>query len=248
LPGYIQETALIDSLLVLARYEDGTLALHSWHGRVPSSFSPGTLPDLNRTIGRVLDPTANPLGHLVYVPNRIAQMVDAGFGLEALALLNSYIEYFVRVGLQSAVGHINVAVAKLDDLNLSRLLELLERLATRGFEQALSLPQFLEFLQVADEVRKFRNSYTHQLELPDNELWQTTNVDRRIVRLTSLFTDPFWRDTRFGLIGNLFHARSETRAFLIDELVPRSPISKLLRLLPFWLRKLLTVHKIGRTS
>jgi hypothetical protein len=223
LPGYIQETSLLDSILLVARLQDGSQRLQSWHGRVPSTFSADQLPSLDRTIRTIFDAQQNPTGHLTYVPNRISQMVQSGFGMEALSLLNSYIEFWIRESLSTAVAEDSEAVARVESLQQSQLLELMQKLGASGVSPSLSLPQFIEFLCLAEDVRRLRNNYTHRLELPDKALWQTTDVERQVVEITEKFTDPFWRDTRFGLISDLWRVDPGTRQFLIAQLRPTAP-------------------------
>jgi hypothetical protein len=106
-PGWLREDGLSRNALLIARGEDGAARLCGIGNRPGTLRLEGHWSDYGVMVQEVLKPERNPHGHRRYVTQRIRQMVEAGFAIEAVALLNTYIELCLRessvVGFRDAV-------------------------------------------------------------------------------------------------------------------------------------------------
>ena len=214
-PGHIREDILHQRCVILGRRIDGRL---QWRGGgigPPRSFSlSGPWPDHGAAIQEALDPEANPLGHRKHIPTRVRQMADAGFGMEAIALLNAFLEVFVREALNAAVFPNVSAMKAVNRIGHRTRLEILRKLHKADIEQRFNNQTFGQTLALAKEIHERRNDYLHNLALPNQENWLSADGDREIMRLIRAFTDASEQMHRFALLGTLWHLKEPTQKFI----------------------------------
>jgi hypothetical protein len=216
-PGYVWEDVLARHALIIARGRGGENHVcgigNSGGARLNLQ---GTWPDGAATL-EITNPETYPGGHRRQVLWRIRQMTEAGFGVEALALLSSYFEVTLREALILAVGYPkeNVELATIiSRLGHRRRLDLLERLIEAELDQVLSFPNIASLVPMVRQIYGHRNDYLHDLELPQGEAWLSIETERQIEEWITLFTEygtpPSWS----VILLRLYHSNGDVRQFL----------------------------------
>jgi hypothetical protein len=217
-PGYVKRDALYRHGIILGRLANGGVR---WQGGGPTwsqSFAlSGIWPDHGAAIREVLYPEENPLGHRRHIPRRVRQMADAGFTMEAIALLSAFIEVFVRDALIAAVFPDREAIRATVKIGHRARLDVLRKL--NSTDAGFSHPIFSQTLTLAFEIYKHRNEYLHDLALPSQEAWLSADKEKEIERLISAFAEPWEQTHRFGFITNLWHANAGTKEFLVSAIL-----------------------------
>jgi hypothetical protein len=144
-------------------------------------------------------------------------MTQAGFGVEALALLNSYFEVTLREALSFATGDPkeNQELSTIiSTLGHQRRLDLLQRLIQAKLDQVLSLPDVASLVPVVSQIYGHRNDYLHDLELAQGEAWLSIENERQIGEWITLFTEygtpPSWST----ILRRLCNANSQVCEFI----------------------------------
>jgi hypothetical protein len=217
-PGHIRSDVLGKHGLILARLADGRIVVSSGSlGPAGTLSLSGTWPAQGSAIQEVLHPETHPLGHRRHIPQRVRQLVDAGFGVEAIALLSAFLEVLIREVLSAAAHPDAEAMSIAQRIGHRQRLEVLGDLARAKIGAPYDHPNFAETVSLAREVHQRRNDYLHDLELPKGEAWVSIKGQREIERLISAYE----QEARFRWLSGIASAPTATKRFLVRALLDR---------------------------
>ena len=218
IPTPVSENVLLSgpSIIVARDTADFTSIYHVRSERSDYISLEGNWSTQYGAIREVYEPALNPMGHRKYVRQRIRQMIKAGFGIEALAPLNAFIEVSVRDALISpCVPHME-AMINLHSMSYRRRLSIVRRLVNSPLDPTLSEIGGSLLVDTMIEIYKHRNDYVHDLRLPGREPWLSVEGRRRIEEYASKFADPGGQDKFDILLSRIWHANSPFREFILQ--------------------------------
>lgn len=218
-PGHLSERDLLKSHLVLARYRNGQVRLHSiQHQREHSFALKGHWPD-SRTSTALRDAAGRRDSDFWDIASRLRQLISAGFAIEAIMVANALIETVLKRSLVTAASHCGKAQAALEEMGHKDRLKLLGKLAENQTEPGFRHDEFRGFMKAAVEIYQVRNDYAHELTLPVENSWKIVDMDRVADRLLRFVMDPHSASVTMGQFSSMASSPTDqTISLILSEL------------------------------
>ena len=147
--------------------------------------------------------------------SRLRMLMDSGFIMEALVLINSILEVSASAALEAAVQDCGDTVSQVKDLGHSLRLQLLKHLSEQPDAQRLGQP-LDEFIISAGYVYKYRNAYVHELALPDKDRFLDYREQRKVIDLMKPFSELFSQDRWFQWLHLVSCGGNEVRQAIVE--------------------------------
>ena len=145
-------------------------------------------------------------------------MIKSGLTLEALCLLNGYLEVWYKIALQLSVNN-KSDQELLKNFGHGKILDIVKRiLAEPGLFNQYNNEQGQKYYIAADQIYRHRNDYLHDLTLPEKFAFMT-NIERtKLNNLMQIFIEPSFYERQFDFHIQLFKDNEQVTKIVIREL------------------------------
>jgi hypothetical protein len=151
---------------------------------------------LSGALESVADGTTSTLHPMRRSLSRLRMLMEGGFIMEALVLMNSILEVSVSAALETAANDSEDVLFRVKTLGHRMRLQLLEDLTKQDRSQHLG-GAYDAFINAALGIYDCRNAYVHELVMPDKERFLDYREQRRVIELMSPFSELFRQDQWF---------------------------------------------------
>ena len=134
---------------------------------------------------------------------KIAKLMKNGFILEALSLLNSYLEVSFKLLLCQCVNNDRKKSEIIMSLGHRHRMEIIKEIIKNEYVSNELGKSFNKYLENAKKIYVHRNDYIHDLELPEKSLFMTNVARNKLVNLMLEFVEPY-NSYRFELNMSCF--------------------------------------------
>lgn len=140
--------------------------------------------------------------------SRLRMLIENGFHMEAVVLVNSILEVSVSSAIcQCAVGNPPLA-SQIQLLGHRRRLEILSELVEAHVTDSFS-EEVAEYLHAAFELYKHRNDYVHDLAFPEKGAVLSHHEQRELHHMLQHFSDPWRQQAWFRWLESIARGDAE---------------------------------------
>jgi hypothetical protein len=157
-------------------------------------------------------PTLHPMRRSL---SRLRMLMEGGFIMEALVLMNSILEVSVSAALETASNGSEDILSRVKTLGHRMRLQLLEALTKQDGPRNLG-QAYDAFIGAALGIYDCRNAYVHELVMPDKERFLDYREQRRVIELMSPFRETFRQDQWFRWLHIVSCGGNEVRHAIAD--------------------------------
>lgn len=220
--AHVTPASLQQRFMLVHRLESGRKIFGGYsQGGSPYNFALKGVWQLGGALASVGDGTVSTQHPLRRSLSRLRMLLESGFRMEALVLMNSILEVTVLGALQATVKDSPDVWDRVRLLGHGRRLKLLEEL--RVLEELDSGHNTLrQFIDSAEGVYEYRNMYVHALIMPDEERFLDYREQRKILELMKPFSDVFLQDQWFHWLQSVSFG-GEKIGTAIAEYCERTP-------------------------
>jgi hypothetical protein len=217
---YLPEIRLNQDMLVMGCNESGVLSLQSHTSCRSHSF------DLNgewhpSSLIRYEERNQSATYYQETALQRVSEMIQFGFHVEALGPLNAFLEVIFHWALLSSIHDNQIYSEWLKKIGHRVRLEILELIANSNLNAYIFNTKFKENILNAKQIYKHRNDYIHTLNLPEIT-GRLTLIDRRKLELLfNSFLDHHERNQFFIRISAIAENQYSTKEIIVNEIQRR---------------------------
>jgi hypothetical protein len=182
--GYVDYWKIRTATLVIKKQSDGTNVLGLSGFQTQYSFGLSGRGSTEISLLQVSRPEDHPVHPYDYAMARARMLVKSGLHLEALCLVDSLLEINVRsILLAWTSGHNSLQTFVNDKLNHKNSLRILRKLARECDDDLIKSDEsYHRLFDDALQIHSLRNSYIHELQLPNSErAWPMSMAHRQTV-------------------------------------------------------------------
>jgi hypothetical protein len=218
--GYINKWKIHEKTFVINKFDDGTYDLGAFE------LSERVTPKLsgkwqqNFSFLQVAQPEVYLKSSQNNALRRVRMLVDSGFHMEGLCLLNACLEVNVEDAICECIKADDKTKKIIKRIDQEILLDLLKNIGESTKHNYYN-EKYLEKIEKAKEIYKHRNAYVHALELPEKEKTLSLKQRRVLESLMYEFMDEWesrpWYESQERLAsGNDASAISIIEEFIRD--------------------------------
>ena len=146
---------------------------------------------------------------------KVKVMIDAGLTLEALCILNGYLEVTYKIALRLAFSN-DVMRKQIINLKHIDVLDVVKNINKNVFNDYFA-QKGEEYRKDAREIYRLRNAYIHNLETPEEPVF-LTNVTRHLLeKHMSIFIDSY-EGMLFMQYINMFRDNKPIQSAVIEQI------------------------------
>ena len=199
--------------LILRRTRSGKFLLGSWISIGPQAFALSG--HWNHPVGldAVSDAPVGYQGRFQRALSRLRMLIESGFHMEAVVLVNSILEVSISSSLcQCAMDDPSLA-ERIRQLGHHRRMEILSELVQVRETSPISAG-IAEYLHTAFELYALRNNYVHDLEFPEKGAVLSHREQLELHRMLQHFADPWRQQGWFRWLASIAIEDSDARRLL----------------------------------
>ena len=118
------------------------------------------------------------------VPIRIRKLTKCGMYMEALSLLNGYLEVFFKHTLHRIFYKAHHEPPRV-------IRKMSHRYTLQLFKKLSDQEDFTAYIRAANEIYLYRNLYLHELEHPNEQAFMSSSTRKHILNLIETFMEPY---------------------------------------------------------
>ena len=195
--GYIDKWKIYEETIVINKNKNGDFSIGSFGLQGKQSFNLSGDWQSNSLL-QVSQPEKYPTHPQAHALQRVRMLVKAGLHMEALCLLNAFLEVNVKGVLYYCIKSDIEAQKTILEMNHRQRLEILQKIAKAVEDNFLFGKDYISRVENAIEIYKHRNDYVHDLTLPKKEETLSVKQRRALENLMYGFIDVFESERWFG--------------------------------------------------
>ena len=121
---------------------------------------------------------------------KIRVMLEVGLTLEALCILNGYLEVVYKLALRSTFPDDTMKV-EIRKLWHRETLDIVKLINSKANFNSYNIEAGKKYLEAANEIYSYRNDYLHALKLPETSVFMTNLTRLKLEALMKPFVQPF---------------------------------------------------------
>ncbi len=190
--GYIDRQKIYQEMILINKNKNDSFSTGTFFlSAKPNFFNLSGNWQQNHTLLQVSQPEKYPTHPQDFALQRVRMLVKAGWHMEALCLLNAFLEVNVKTALYHCMKSDYEAQKTILTMNHRQLLEILQKVAKSTEGNLLFGKDYMSRVENAIEIYRHRNDYVHNLTLPENEQSLTVKQRRALESLMYGFIDVF---------------------------------------------------------
>jgi hypothetical protein len=189
--GYIDKWKVYEKTIVIYKYKDGTFGLGYFGLQGRGSFNlSGEYPEWSPGLLQISQPENYPTHPYDYALRRVRMLSKAGLHMEALCLLNAFLEVNIKDTLSSCIRSTPEDQETLENMNHRTRLEILRKITKLADDDVIRNDDSYHIkIENAVEIYKHRNDYVHALKLPERDGYLSIKQRRYFEKLMYGFVD-----------------------------------------------------------
>ncbi len=213
--AHVSPSSLQRRFTVIHKLRSGQKRLGHYSSFTGHSFNLKGEWHLSGALESVADGTTSTLHPMRRSLSRLRMLMEGGFLMEALVLINSILEVSVSAAVETAANDCDGVLSRVKSLGHRMRLQLLEELSKQEWPQNQGGAQEA-FVYAALGIYDCRNAYVHQLVMPDKGRFIDYREQRRVIELMSPFSDVFRQDQWFRWLHAISIGNDEVRHAIAD--------------------------------
>ena len=165
--GYIDRWKVYEETIVINKYKDRSFGIGTFGLQGKPSFNLSGEWQQSMTLLQLSQPEEYPTPPQNNALRRVRMLLKSGWHMEALCLLNAFLEVNLRDVLINCIyrPEFEIDLELILKLDYNKLLKILEKISKRGEDIFLCNEDYLTEIKAAQEILDIRNAYMHRLSM-----------------------------------------------------------------------------------